>query len=121
MTEELDLDTIRIRLEQEVKKHGLRCIARQVGMSPSGLHKLLNGASPYQKTQRKALLWWERIAAGDARSPQEVLVDELVNTLPGDARETARTRIMRVVAKARRWPAIGSPATAYSAGSQNDT
>ncbi|HET7233195.1 MAG TPA: hypothetical protein VFJ16_24505 [Longimicrobium sp.] len=43
-----------------VASTSLRQAAREIGMSPTGLQKFLDGAEPYVKTVRKLSLWRER-------------------------------------------------------------
>lgn len=43
-----------------VQATSLRSVARQVGMSPSGLDKFLSGAMPYQKSRRRLFDWLHR-------------------------------------------------------------
>lgn len=51
-------EEIRTRLAAAVEKDSLRGVARQVGVSPSGLQKTVNGATPYRRTLRKYCGWW---------------------------------------------------------------
>jgi hypothetical protein len=99
---ELDLDAIRTSIQERVKKTGLRRIARQVGMSASGLDKFLRGAVPYEKTRAKMVAWVTRLEGGDERSAEDVLIDELVSSLPEARQEKARGDIVLVLDRARR-------------------
>ncbi|HEX9939764.1 MAG TPA: hypothetical protein VGB15_21695, partial [Longimicrobium sp.] len=49
-------ETVRLRVEAT----SLRAVARQVGMSPSGLEKFLAGGTPYAGSRQKLQDWWER-------------------------------------------------------------
>ncbi len=60
---ELPLDRVRDVLAERVDAHSLRRVAREVGMSPSGLQKFLDGATPYSSTRRKLERWYVREAA----------------------------------------------------------
>jgi hypothetical protein len=103
---ELDLDTIRVAVQERVKRTGLRRIARQIGMSASGLDKFLRGAVPYQKTRLKMAEWVERLQTGDERSAEDVLIDELVSSLPEAGQEKAREDIIRILDRARSAPLL---------------
>jgi hypothetical protein len=99
---DVDLSAIRNAIVQRVQKNGLRRIARQVGMSPSGLSKFLHGAAPYEKTRLKMAAWSARLQAGDERSAEDVLIDSLVSTLPKAGQEETREALIRVLDRARR-------------------
>lgn len=51
---------VRDHVRRRVEETGLRNVARQIGMSPSGLAKLLDGTTPYQKSIRKLYAWYAR-------------------------------------------------------------
>ena len=52
-----------------VRVTSLRAVAREVGMSPSGLEKFLSGGNPYSGTRRKLFNWWLR-AQGEPVMPR---------------------------------------------------
>ncbi|HWK90336.1 MAG TPA: DUF433 domain-containing protein [Longimicrobium sp.] len=61
------MDTTAIRdLREVVRSHvnrtSLRAVARQVGMSPSGIHKFLQGSQPYSPTLRRLRSWYEGLS-----------------------------------------------------------
>lgn len=102
---DLEIRTLRTTLGERVQRSSLRRIARQVGMSPSGLSKFLQGAAPYEKTRLKMVAWSARLQAGDERSAEDVLIDELVSSLPESGQEETREALVRVLNRARRrWP-----------------
>lgn len=45
--------TIRAAVADRVEKTTLRKVAREIGMTPSGLTKFIGGAVPYRRTLRK--------------------------------------------------------------------
>lgn len=47
-------------LKKEVEKRSLRKVAREVGLSPTGLAKFLLGSTPYSPTIRKLERWREK-------------------------------------------------------------
>lgn len=76
-----------------VQATSLRSVARQVGMSPSGLDKFLNGAMPYQKSRRRLFDWLHRersnLGAGLTVDGIAAALGSLVRDLPPDRRERA--------------------------------
>ncbi|MCA1791645.1 MAG: hypothetical protein LC667_17875, partial [Thioalkalivibrio sp.] len=54
------IDRLREAVTIRVQATSLRSVARQVGMSPSGLDKFLMGGMPYQKSRRKLFDWLHR-------------------------------------------------------------
>ena len=85
------IDRLRESVAIRVHATSLRAVARQVGMSPSGLEKFLSGGMPYTNTRRKLLEWWYRegIQPTQALSADGVAValGTLVRDLPPDRRE----------------------------------
>jgi hypothetical protein len=62
----------------------LRAVAKDVGMSPSGLQKFLDGTRPYRKTKERLRFWYFR-QAGFGSFPVEdaaYILRRLVGTLP---------------------------------------
>jgi len=62
----------------------LRGVARQVGMSPSGLQKFLDGTRPYGKTKERLRFWYFREAGFSAYAVEDAayILRRLVGTLP---------------------------------------
>lgn len=87
------LDRLREAVGERVQATSLRAVARQVGMSPSGLHKFLSGGVPYQKSRRKLFEWLHRESTGEAgreAAPAlEGALESLVRDLPFERREAA--------------------------------
>lgn len=54
----LQIATMRDAMRAHLDEVSLRRAAREVGMSPSGLSKFVNGAEPYIPTIRKLRLWF---------------------------------------------------------------
>jgi hypothetical protein len=79
------LDRVREALEARKEAASLRQVAREVGMSPTGLQKVLDGARPYSATRRKLERWYVRetaqypgsFSAGSAFAALSVLVQDL--------------------------------------------
>lgn len=57
------LDRLREAVEEGVVTRSLRGVAREVGMSPSGLQKFRDGSTPYTATRRKLERWYVRESA----------------------------------------------------------
>lgn len=86
------LDRLREAIDERVQATSLRAVARQVGMSPSGLQKFLAGGVPYQKSRRKLFEWLQREStAAEPLTPGGVAgtLAELVSELPYERREPA--------------------------------
>jgi hypothetical protein len=87
------LERLRRGVAERVRATSLRAVARQVGMSPSGLEKFLSGGVPYQKSRRRLFEWLNREGAS---VPARVQGDDvtsvlasLVRDLPAERRERA--------------------------------
>ncbi|MBB4635646.1 hypothetical protein [Longimicrobium terrae] len=61
--EQAVIPTIRTAATTMVDRTSLRQIAKQIGMSPSGLDKFLNGTEPQRKILRKLESWYTRLSA----------------------------------------------------------
>lgn len=79
------LDQLRSVIVARMATLSLRAVAREVGMSPSGLQKFVDGSIPYLSTRRKLERWFVREAgrgegevdAGAALAAVAVLVRDL--------------------------------------------
>lgn len=77
-----------------VENTSLRSVAREIGMSPTGLKKFLQGTSPYSPTLRRLRSWYVQYAAvqqghvglEDAYAAVNVLLHDLP---PDPRRDTA--------------------------------
>ena len=77
-------ERFRAALRQVIARSTLRAVARDVGMSPSGLQNFLDGTNPYGKTRERLRLWYFR-EAGFSSFPVEdaaYILRRLVATLP---------------------------------------
>ena len=83
------LDALRAR----VAVMGLRAVAREVGMSPSGLRKVLDGGGPFGPTREKLRTWHQRHLAGDYRTAQDVAMETLLRDVPRDHRARVEEQI----------------------------
>lgn len=62
----------------------LRAVAREIGMSPSGLQNFLDGAAPYGKTKEKLRFWYFRRAGFSNYAVEDAayILRRLVSSLP---------------------------------------
>ena len=97
------LALVREALSTAVEQESLREVARKVGMSPTGLRGMIDGADPYAKTWDKILAWYARwITARQAdRAPHALdaetvagLIDLLLRDVPERHRAGARARVL---------------------------
>jgi hypothetical protein len=86
------VEVFRSAAQQRTDAASLRAIARQVGMSPSGLSKFLDGARPYTKTLARLRAWylWQHEHPATL-SPEEALaaLQLLVAGAPASRRPAA--------------------------------
>lgn len=98
-----------------VENTSLRSVAREIGMSPTGLKKFLLGTAPYSPTLRRLRNWYVQyaslqageVASQDAAAALAVLVHDLS---PDPRRDTAACLIDCV---ARGYEQSGKPRPAW--------
>ncbi|HVH11745.1 MAG TPA: hypothetical protein VM759_01775 [Longimicrobium sp.] len=92
------IDRLREAVTIRVQATSLRSVARQVGMSPSGLDKFLMGGMPYQKSRRKLFDWLTRergnLGAEHTVDGVAAALSSLVRDLPPDRREKALNALL---------------------------
>ena len=81
---DFDLEHARDVVAEAVEQGSLRGIAREIGMSPTGLKKLLAGTDPYGPTLRKLVPWYERRVLQTRPAPEAVIVASAVDLLLAD-------------------------------------
>lgn len=91
-----ELDGICAELEAELARRSLRSLARAVGMSPSGLAKVLSGGRPYRHTLTKLRAWRTRNREGSLVTEEEAL-DVLLQRVPERRRAEVREEIRAIV------------------------
>ena len=90
----VSVGTLKRAVAGGVSATSLRQVARDVGMSPTGLRKFLSGASPYSATRSKIERWYVRRGrAPDVHSALAAL-EVLVLDLPPAERIRAMERIV---------------------------
>lgn len=92
------LERMRDALASRIEATSLRQVAREVGMSPTGLQNVLAGADSYSRTRRKLERWYVRETARhggtlDAHSVSAAL-HLLTRDLPPAGRRPAVDRLV---------------------------
>ena len=97
----VSVGTLKRAVAGGVSATSLRQVARDVGMSPTGLRKFLSGASPFSATRRKLERWYVRRGrAPDVHSALAAL-EVLVLDLPPAERIGAMERIVDNMERSR--------------------
>lgn len=95
------VDRLREAVTIRVQATSLRSVARQVGMSPSGLDKFLAGGVPYQKSRRKLFDWLHRernnLGADLTADGIAAALGSLVRDLPPERRERALEALLETL------------------------
>jgi hypothetical protein len=109
------IDQLRESVAIRVHATSLRAVARQVGMSPSGLEKFIAGGTPYSNTRRKLVEWWYREGT---QAPLELSSDgvavalgTLVRDLPPERRERTLRELVGTLREL--YSAHGTPCPAW--------
>lgn len=84
-------------LRDRVAVMGLRFVAREVGMSPTGVRKVLNGSNPYQTTSTKLEQWAARHRAGQYDTARDAALEALLQGMPYSRRDRAREQIAAIL------------------------
>lgn len=93
MTEKLkpeQIEELRTAAAARVAATSLRGAAREIGMSPSGLQKFLNGTDPYEPTLLRLRAWYGDDATQRER---EEAVARLLGFLPAQRRASAEAAL----------------------------
>ena len=71
-------------VRQAIARSTLRSVAKDVGMSPTGLQKFLDGTNPYGKTRERLRVWYFREAGFSSFAVEDAayILRRLVGTLP---------------------------------------
>jgi hypothetical protein len=80
-SDEPEWERYRRAVRDAVARTTLRGVALQVGMSPTGLQKFLDGTNPYGKTKERLRFWYFREAGFNSYAVEDIL-RRLVGTLP---------------------------------------
>lgn len=86
-----------------VEKTSLRRVAREIGMSPTGLKKFILGTAPYSPTLRRLRKWYLQYAAlptGEvAREDASAALAVLTHDLSPDARRHTSSELLEAVGR----------------------
>ena len=108
------LERLRETVALRVQATSLRAVARQVGMSPSGLEKFLGGSTPYSTSRQKLQEWWAREGAHPrddlTAEGMEIAIGALVRDLPAEHRPEAIRRVIESLARVYRSQDASAPA-----------
>jgi hypothetical protein len=92
------IETYRAAVLARVERTSLRQAAREIGLSPSGLQKFIDGAQPYRNTIRKLEAWYvrrtERDSGNHSPGTVAVAVHILGSLSPIETRDTFVERLM---------------------------
>jgi transcriptional regulator with XRE-family HTH domain len=81
-----------------VENTSLRQVAREIGMSPTGLKKFLEGTAPYSPTVRRLRNWYVRYTAVQQSDVETVdasaALSVLVHDLGSDSRRSAALHVL---------------------------
>ncbi|HLM67397.1 MAG TPA: hypothetical protein VK358_07715, partial [Longimicrobium sp.] len=84
---------LRETAQARVENTSLRSVAREIGMSPTGLKKFLQGTAPYSPTLRRLRNWYVQYAAVQSGEVQTqdatAALAVLVHDLSPDPRKSA--------------------------------
>lgn len=109
-----EIELIREALQRAVERGSLRAVAKEVGMSPTGLQGFLDGAEPYYKTLAKTRIWyalrWADRGSELGSDTAVALVDTLLGEIPAGRRAAARERVLRAFAGAFEAADVAPPA-----------
>ena len=73
-----------------VENTSLRQVAREIGMSPTGLKKFLDGTAPYSPTIRRLRNWYVRYSADQESNVEQVDASAALAVLMHDLRSDSR-------------------------------
>jgi len=108
----VNTDEIRTAIQAHIDRTSLRQVAREIGMSPSGLDKFVAGSKPYPKTLRKLKGWYRRHSGpGEYEAELDALLARL-GLAPGTREELRAQLSAQIVAALGSNPgAGGAPAS----------
>lgn len=97
---EAKLDVIRAALHQRIEETSLRATAIEVGMSPTGLREMIEGATPYKKTVDRITTWyalWQKYPPPVDPTTRHTMLVDLTRHLPKHRRESIIAEILRIL------------------------
>jgi hypothetical protein len=87
-----ELSRIRAAIVQEADRSSLRAVARDVGMTPSGLQGFLDGANPYGRTGDRLRAWYYQWQNGRGLTPEtaDEMLRMMIRRIPDPKRAMPR-------------------------------
>jgi hypothetical protein len=95
------VEQLREAVIEAVGASGLRAVARQVRMSPTGLSKFIDGAAPYNPTIRRLRQWHEAWVKADPERRLDEAVTALLVLVEPEDRNRVRAGLTRLLKSAR--------------------
>ena len=107
-------DRIRAFAHARVRETSLREVARDVGMSYSGLHSFLRGGEPYLRTRERLRAWYLRTHHQGAPPPTHEEVDAALMVLTqhlhrGGVQQVSEAEVQSLIARLRKPDALPEP------------
>ncbi|HEX8691950.1 MAG TPA: hypothetical protein VF746_06005 [Longimicrobium sp.] len=111
--EDEELEQIRQALEQAVARASLRSVARDLGMSPTGLRGVIDGSAPYVKTWDKLQVWFALYQKDASRDlPAGTIAHflrRLLRDVPERSQPGAAARVLNGFDEAFRFAGVQAP------------
>lgn len=119
------MELVREQVLDAIERSSLRGVAREVGMSPTGLQKFAGGAAPYRDTRRKLTEWFARRELpppGEQVTPDaaKAALALLLHGLPARRRSLATQQILVLLRTAYDQSRTPSPAWLREQSSPNE-
>lgn len=96
------VDELRKVIAARLSEMSLRSLAREVGMSPSGLQKFVDGAAPYHPTRQKLERWYVGEAAEERAGMTPGVAQAALGVLLRDLAPSRRREAVRELVRAVR-------------------
>lgn len=90
---------IRAAMADAVHEYGLRAMAREVAMSPSGLRKFTEGGEPYRKTRHRLENWYRAWGTAEPVRVRDEAALQLVRTFPPNKQGEVRRALSELLAR----------------------
>lgn len=109
-----ELQQIRAALADAVDHASLRSVARDIGMSPTGLRGVIDGSAPYVKTWDKLQVWFALYQKDASRDlpPGTIahFLRRLLRDIPERSQPGAQARVLNGFEEAFRFAGVPAPA-----------
>ena len=98
---------------ERVRNTSLRGVAREIGMSPTGLKKFLQGTAPYSPTLRRLRSWYVQYAARPtgavSRDEASAALSVLVHDLTAEPRRVTADGVLETLGRGYELSGKGRP------------